>query len=207
MIISKTIIAAIGVLSLSQAAFAGPVLNSNVTSDIMANGLKVDTSTNISGTVLNGKSTVYAKNAIRHHNGLCAYTGNFIIYNDSNVNPGTFLTTMHANGAPIVHSNTTLGITNIKSFDFTVYLKPGKNKLIVKADAQNVINESNEKNNRLIKYVNVVGNCNGTKNKLPSKKSFKSSLRVTPKKSENIGTKQPTIREAAVLDFARTGDS
>lgn len=174
MTISKAIITAFSILSISQMAFAGPnEVKSNATPDILVGGLKVETGTH-SGSILNGSSTVYAKNARSFNNGLCTFKINFSIYNDSPVKPGTFITTMGYNNNPsVINDYTTLPSTNIKTYEWLVHLKPGKNTIKVHADQQNTIHESNELNNRLTKHVNVIGQCSAQNIKLTPKQPVK----------------------------------
>ncbi len=160
MTLSKVLITTLGLLSFIQAATAAPNdVQSNVTPDILVGGLAVETGTH-SGSVLNGKSTVYAKNARSYQSGLCTFKVNFSVYNDSTVKPGQFVTTMSYNNHPnVINSYTILNAAGIKTYEWLVHLKPGNNTIKVHADQQNNIHESNELNNRLTKRVKVIGQC------------------------------------------------
>ncbi len=170
---TKATIAAVTLFALSQTAVAAGNFQSNETADILVGGLAIETGTH-SGPVLNGTSTVYAKNASSYENGLCVFNTNYLIHNDSSVKVGTFLTRMTYNGKLGNNSYTILPATNIKNFAWPVKLKPGKNVIKVHADHQNAILENNEINNHLTKTVTVVGQCRPLTKK-PAVKQFKSS--------------------------------
>ena len=180
MILSKKIITVLSILSISQFSFAGPNdIGSNATPDILVGGLKVQTGTH-SGSVLNGLSTVYAKNAHSYQNGLCLFKINFSVYNDSPIKPGTFVTTMSYNQHPnVINDYTVLSAANIKTYQWLVHLKPGKNIIKVHADQQNSVHESNELNNRLTKRVKVIDQCIPQSNRLTPKQKIKTHS--TPK--------------------------
>lgn len=157
--LTKATLAALALLAISQTvAAASSNLKSTDTPDILVGGLAVETGTH-SGPVLNGKSTVYAKNATSYQNGLCVFKVNYLVHNDSPIKPGTFFTKMTYNNTLGNNSFTSLPATNIKNFTWPVKLKPGKNIIKVHADHQNAIAENNEANNHLTKTVTVIGDC------------------------------------------------
>ena len=181
---SKTIIALFILASFSQFSVAEPGgILSNVTPDILVGGLNIE-SGNHTGPILNGSSMVHAKNARSYNSGLCTFKVSFSIYNDSGVKPGQFVTTMSYNEHPnVINDYTVLSAANIKTYQWLVQLKPGKNTIRVHADQQNDIQETNELNNRLTKRVIVIGQC-GEQNKP-----------LTPAVNKNIAPVKPTASQ------------
>lgn len=157
--ITKTM-TTLGLMALAQTALSAPnTFQSNDRPDILVGGLSVETGTH-SGPVLNGNSTVYAKNARSYADGLCRFKVNFLIHNDSAINPEKpFVTTMTYNNILANNQLTSLPASNIKNLEWLVELRPGNNTIEVRADQQNVIIESDETNNRLIKRIKVIGQC------------------------------------------------
>lgn len=187
---SKLIITTLGLLSIMQTAVAAPgTVQSNVTPDILVGGLAVETGTH-SGPVLNGSSTVNAKNARSYQNGLCTFKVNFSVYNDSTVEPGQFLTTMSYNNQPnVINSYTVLNAAGIKNYEWLVQLKPGNNTIKVLADQQNNIEESNELNNRLTKRIKVIGRCSAKNALTPVKPATIKKTQRQPVSKLNIKAK------------------
>ena len=205
MTISKTIITIFSILCITQVSFAGPKdIGSNATPDILVGGLEVETGTH-SGSVLNGSSTVYAKNAHSYQGGLCTFKINFSIYNDSPVKPDTFVTTMSYNQHPnVINSYTVLSSANIKNYEWQVQLNPGDNTIHVHADQQNNIDESNELNNKLTKRIKVIGQCSEQKIKLTPKQNIK----LAPKqKIKALSSKEPLAPHQAQKDCQYNPDS
>lgn len=203
MTISKTIISIISIISIfciTQVSFADPKgIGSNATPDILVGGLQVETGTH-SGSVLNGSSTVYAKNARSYQGGLCTFKVNFSVYNDSPVKPDTFVTTMSYNQHPnVINSYTVLSSANIKNYEWLVQLNPGDNTIQVHADQQNNIDESNELNNKLTKRIKVIGQCSEQSIKLAPKQNIK----LAPKKQ----IKAPQTSKQVEKDCAYDPDS
>lgn len=184
MTLSKAIITSLGLFSLMQTATAAPTeIQSNVTPDVLVSGLSIQTEQNFTGEPRNGKSTVYAKNAHSYVNGLCAFKGNFLVYNDSAVKPSQFMTSVSYNNAPLFVHNTNLDNAGIKSHPFTIYLQAGNNNVIkVHADQQNNIQETNEMNNHLTRRVNVIGKCEAQNKPLtPALNNLKTPVEPTVK--------------------------
>jgi len=167
MINKKIIVTAVSIALIAQNVIAAPTsIQSNETPDILVGGLAIKTGTH-TGSVLNGSSIVYAKNARSYNGGLCTFEVNFSIYNDSPIKPEAFVTTMDYNNQPaVINTYTYLPTTNIKNYKWLVHLRPGNNIIKVHADQQNTVHENNEKNNRLTKKIRVIGQCNPEKKKL-----------------------------------------
>ena len=201
MTLSKVTITTLAIFGLVQTVVAAPnTIQSNATPDILVGGLAIETG-NHTGPILNGSSTVYAKNAQSYQSGLCVFKINFSVYNDSDVNPGQFITTMGYNNQPsVINSYTILNSAGIKTYQSLVQLSPGNNTISVHADQQNTVQETNELNNRLTKRVKVIGEC-GSKNALASRKQAQTntSLRAIKTSPKNGNLQANTTTEDAVL--------